>query len=100
MPANEISPVLSTFCLLAMRKSKPDTVAICRAEPDQVTAHDDYGVALMESAHEPAKALKEFDAAIRFALQGLEPADAEWAELYWHRGRRRWAKTAAMRIAQ
>ena len=52
---------------------------------EQLTAHDEYGLALLRLAHKPKDALKHFDAAVRLTAKGLRESDAEWAYPRWHR---------------
>ena len=49
------------------------------------SSHDEYGVALLNIAHQPKNAAEEFSSAIDLAPRGLKSTDAEWAYVYWHR---------------
>jgi Tfp pilus assembly protein PilF len=53
---------------------------------ERFTALDEYGVALLNSAHKPDLALQQFTQAIETAPKSLKPTDAELAYVYWHRG--------------
>jgi TonB family protein len=98
MSADQISPVLSTRCPLAIMKGDPDSASICRKEAravemnrahtamESLSAHDEFGVALVQFEHDARQALAEFSRAIDLAPEGLNESDAEWAELHWHRG--------------
>jgi hypothetical protein len=98
MPANQISPVLSARCYLAITNKAPDIVMICAKEAaavarnpahtamDALSAHDESGVALLLFDQNPRAAIEEFTRAIELAPMGLRSKDGEWAQLYWHRG--------------
>jgi hypothetical protein len=97
MSSDQISPVLSTRCPLAIMRGDRDSVSICRKEVravemnhahttmESLSAHDEFGVALIRFDHDARQALTEFSRAIDLASQGLNESDAEWAELHWHR---------------
>jgi hypothetical protein len=97
MSADQISPVLSTRCPLAIIKSDADSASICKKEAgavemnrlhtpmESLSAHDEFGVALLQFEHDSRQALSEFSRAIELAAEGLNESDAEWAELHWHR---------------
>jgi hypothetical protein len=97
MSGDQISPVLSTRCLLAISKGDPGSVPICRKEVtavetnhahtamESLSAHDEFGVALIQFDHDARQALAEFNHAIDLAAEGLRESDVEWAELRWHR---------------
>ena len=95
--SQQISPVLSNQCFLAISKSDADAVATCKkevrsvdmnrshTEMESASAHDELGVALLRFAKEPGQALAEFKQSIELARQGLTAADGEMGQLYWHR---------------
>lgn len=97
MSSQQISPVLSTRCLLAISKSDPDAVATCKREAQSVdmnhghtemesaSAHDELGLALLKFAKEPGQAFAEFNRAIELAGQGFAASNGEMGQLYWHR---------------
>jgi tetratricopeptide (TPR) repeat protein len=97
MTAEQISPVLSADCSLALERGSPDVVLSCKKESvavdgnpshramESLSAHDEMGLALLRSGDARA-ALMEFTRAIELAPEGRGPADGEWAKLYWHRG--------------
>lgn len=97
MPAEQISPVLSTRCTLALIKKDADAVPICKKESvaveknrlhtamESLSAHDELGLALLQLGHDPKGALSEFTRAIELAPEGLSSSDGEWAQLYRHR---------------
>lgn len=97
MPAEQISPVLSTRCSLALIKKDVDAVTICKKESaaveknrlhtamESLSARDELGLALLQLGHDPKGALSEFTRAIELAPKGLSSSDGEWAQLYWHR---------------
>jgi tetratricopeptide (TPR) repeat protein len=97
MRADQISPVLSARCSLALVENDRDAVGICKKENAAVeknashtamesfSAHDELGVALLRFGNNPVQAIKEFDQAMQLAPQGLNPSDGEWGQLYWHR---------------
>ena len=97
--ADQISPVLSARCLLAIEGRELDAVPICKKESvsvegnpshtamESLTAHDELGLALLKLGQDASAAVTEFSRAIELAPQGLGPIDAEWAKIYWHRGR-------------
>ncbi len=99
MTADQISPVLSARCLLAIERRDPDAVLICKKESatvdanpshtamESLTAHDELGLAQLKLGQDASAAVTEFSRTIELAPQGLGPTDAEWAKLYWHRGR-------------
>jgi TonB family protein len=101
MSGEQISPVLSNRCYLAMSKGDSDVVAICRKEVrsvdmnrshtamESLSAHDELGIALLKFAKEPQEAVKEFDQAIELATKGLTTAHGETGQLYWHRAEAR-----------
>lgn len=96
MSAEQISPVLSARCSLAISSASPETLSICRKEADKVlnnsvhtpmealTAHYELGIALLDSG-DASNAVRELDEAIRLAPTGLTQGDGEWGRLYWHR---------------
>jgi tetratricopeptide (TPR) repeat protein len=99
MTADQVSPVLSARCPLAIERRDPDAVLICKKEcatvdgnpshtaMESLTAHDELGLAHLKLGEDAAAAVTEFSRAIELAPEGLGPTDAEWAKLYWHRGR-------------
>jgi tetratricopeptide (TPR) repeat protein len=98
MAGDQISPVLSTRCSLALVKNDVDSVTICKKESaavdrnrshtamESLSAHDELGLALLRFGQDARGALAEFNRAIELSPDGLSPADGEWAQLYWHRG--------------
>ncbi len=98
MTAEQISPVLSARCSLALVKMDPDAVLICQKESiavdrnhsrtamESLSAHDELGLALLWSGRNSRAAVMEFTRAIDLGPEGLGPTDGEWAKLYWHRG--------------
>jgi Gram-negative bacterial TonB protein C-terminal len=97
MPAEQISPVLSTRCSLALIKKDADAATICKKESaaveknrihtamESLSAHDELGLALLQFGHDPKGALSEFTRVIELAPEGLSSSDGEWARIYWHR---------------
>lgn len=96
MRGHELAPDLNFKCLngllhqdassLEACKKQLSTVEHSRNTPmDHFTAEDEYGLALLNYAHDPKKAAEHFSLAIRVASEGLKPSDAEWAYAYWHR---------------
>ncbi len=97
MSAVQISPVLNARCSLALVKKDADAVNICKKESaaveknrshtamESASAHDEFGLALLEFGQDPKGALAEFTQAIELAPEGLSPSDGEWAQLCWHR---------------
>jgi hypothetical protein len=98
MTAAQLSPALGYPCSNALAHQSPDAVPFCKKQLDTIsqdpgttplerfTAHDEYGTALLNSAHKPNLAFQQFTQAIEIAPKGLKPSDAEWAYVYWHRG--------------
>jgi len=97
MSADQISPVLSAGCELALVKKDPNSIGLCRKESaavdsnrshsamESLSAHDELGLALMESGQDAGAATAEFNRAIDLASGTLSSADGEWGELFWHR---------------
>ena len=98
MSAAQLSPGLGYPCPNALAHHTSDAVSLCKKQLDTIsrdprstpmerfTALDEYGVALLNSAHKPDLAFQQFTQAIETAPKGLRPTDAEWAYVYWHRG--------------
>jgi hypothetical protein len=98
MSAAQISPRLGYPCSNALAHQSSDAVSLCKKQLDTIsqdprstpmerfTALDEYGLALLSSAHRPDLALQQFTQAIETAPKGLKPSDAESAYVYWHRG--------------
>jgi tetratricopeptide (TPR) repeat protein len=112
MSGEQISPVLRNWCFLAMSKRNPDAVEICRKEVrsvdtnrshtamESLSAHDELGIALLEFADEPQKAVEEFNRAIELASEGFTASQGETGQLYWHRAEaRRQLNQAAQAVA-
>lgn len=108
MSADQISPVLTARCSLAISNRTREALSICRKESERVlasptatpmevlSAHHELAVALLQTGKKDIDALRELDEAIKLAPQGLTDADGEWGQLYWqralareHLGRRR-----------
>jgi hypothetical protein len=98
MTAEQLSPALRYPCSNALAHKTVDAVSLCKKQLDAIakdpsstkmerfTAYDEYGVALLNAAQKPDRALQQFSQAINIAPTVLKPSDAEWAYVYWHRG--------------
>ncbi len=81
-----------------MLKGDAGAVAICRQEAravdmnrnrtpmESLSAHDEFGLALLTLGHDARQACAEFDRAISLAPEALSSSDGEWGQLHWHRG--------------
>jgi hypothetical protein len=108
MSGEQISPVLSNRCYLAMSKGDSAVVATCQKEVrsvdmnpshtamESLSAHDELGMALLRFAEKPELAVREFNRAIELATEGITTSHGETGQLYWHRAeaRRRLNQTA------
>jgi hypothetical protein len=97
MSAQVLSPRLQFPCSNALLRRDTDASELCKKQLDEVekdkqstpmerfTARDEYGLALLDNAHQPDQAMQQFTQAINVAPDGLKESDAEWAYVYWHR---------------
>ena len=97
MSAGQVSPALQFRCLNGLLHQDSAAVEVCKQQVattnrssqssavDRFSSHDEYGVALLNIAHQPKNAAEEFSSAIDLAPRGLKSTDAEWAYVYWHR---------------
>jgi hypothetical protein len=97
MSAQQLSPRLRFPCSNALLHRDTNAADLCKKQLDAVevdaqsspmerfTAHDEYGLALLDSTHQPDQALQQFTQAINCAPNSLKASDAEWAYVYWHR---------------
>ena len=88
MSAEQISPVLSNRCFLAISKAEPDGLATCRKEARSVDVNRNHTPMESLAAHQelgPRHAVEEFNAWIDLAHEGLDASYGEMGLLYWHR---------------
>jgi TonB family protein len=58
-----------------------------RGPVDRIAAHDNYGLALLDFAHQPKEALAQFEAEVVLLPRKFAPLDQEYIVGIWHRGR-------------
>ena len=97
MSAQQLSPMLRFPCSNALLHHETDSADLCKKQLEAVvkdkkstpmerfTAYDEYGLALLDHAHQPDQAMQQFTQAINIAPDGLKESDPEWAYVYWHR---------------
>jgi hypothetical protein len=97
MSAQQLSPLLRFPCSNALLHHNTDSADLCKKQLEAVmkdkqstpmerfTAYDEYGLALLDPAHQPDQAIQQFTQAISIAHDGLKESDPEWAYVYWHR---------------
>jgi hypothetical protein len=92
MSASDLSPRLHFACPNAIQHPLATAPDACKSQlagivkdkqstpMERITALNEYGLALLEVAHKPDQALKQFDAAINLLTTAgvLQPSDAEW----------------------
>lgn len=93
-----VSPLMIQ-CTNLLNTNNPGSVDACKKEVeleeqyppgrrkmDRLSAHDEYGLALLGFAHKPKEALEQFEMEIGLIPGVLSEKNAEYAWAYWHRG--------------
>ncbi len=95
---HQVSPLMIQ-CNQLLQKRDQQSVEVCgqevklvdqyppgRRQLDILTAHDQYGIALLSYDHNPQKALEQFEKEVSLLPGALTVTDAEYGWAYWHRG--------------
>jgi tetratricopeptide (TPR) repeat protein len=97
MTARQLALGLQFECLNALLHQDSNSLTACEQQlaavdhdsrstsMDRFTAHDEYGLALMNYGQDREKAVEQFTEAIHLAPQRFKSSDAEWAYAFWHR---------------
>jgi TonB family protein len=63
-----------------------DQLSANRDKVERLEAHDDYGLALLDFAHQPKEALAQFEIELALLAKAHPATQREYAEAYLHRG--------------
>jgi|SRR5271167_3326697 len=97
MTAAQLNPGFQFKCFDGLLRQDPSSVDVCRQQlavverdpkstpMDRFTALDQYGLVLLKYANDPKQASEKFSQAISLAPGRLDPSDAEWSYVYWHK---------------
>ncbi len=96
--ATDGAPAAADNCTRFLETQDAKSVEACKAQLDQaeaapptehmarIVAKDEYGIALLASAHEPAQALQLFNSEIAMLpASTVKPDSLQWAAAFWHR---------------
>ena len=85
-------------CTELLQAQNAKSIRACKAQLDQaeaapptermarIVANDEYGIALLASAHQPRQALEVFNSEIEMLpANTVKPDSLQWAAAYWHR---------------
>ena len=91
-------PAVADNCTRFLETQDAKSVEACKAQLDRaeaapltehmarIVANDEYGIALLASAHEPEQALQVFNSEIgMLPASTVKPDSLQWAAAFWHR---------------